>query len=144
MDWIWFAALALLISITAWFLLFLARVRWLTSRPGIFECALATPPLWKPRDGWCMYSGGDLLWFPLASVTRQPKYRWKRHHFDIRSARSGRSARTNAVLRVLEVSSAGQVFQLYMHEGSAAGVRSWSESAPPAWETSTGISSPID
>ncbi|HZK04918.1 MAG TPA: DUF2550 family protein [Actinomycetaceae bacterium] len=131
MPWGWVTAAAVFLAF-ALLAIFLLRARWLNQKPDAFDCALAEPPRGQPRDGWAAYRGDELVWFPLAGLSWRPARRWRREEFDIRASARGISPRTGQVIRALSVAAHGMEFKIYVHDGSASGIRSWTESALPS------------
>lgn len=134
MSWVWVTAGVVLVVTLLVAALFLVRAYNLMRRPGMFDCQLAESPDWTVREGWGVFRSGELAWYALASLSPCPVRHWSRGELEILS--SQRMERAGGVpVRSIEVRAHGLRYVFYVHEGSAAALRSWVESSPPQGES---------
>ncbi|MGO4955832.1 DUF2550 domain-containing protein [Luteococcus sp. Sow4_B9] len=113
------------------------RRRWLSSRGGVFDCAL------KLRSGnWATgvarYEGNELQWFRIFSLRMSPTVTLTR---DDTSSIGRRSPDPDEAVvlfsddEIMQVRSTdggrAQTWELAMHPASVTGLMSWLEAAPP-------------
>lgn len=118
-------------------LILLARRVWLGMMGGLFDCAVRRQGATKWRPGLARYSGPSLEWYLIWHPLPLPSRIFLRAHSELISFRDsdafestlGYATSKIVGLRVLDESP--EFFELAMNEGSAMGLVSWLESAPP-------------
>ena len=119
---LWVALGVLLAAALTWYF---ARLRFISSRIGSFQCSVLRAERW--REGYACYAVGRLDWYPLYSIASKPALSWTRGDCDVISVQyddAGQSAR-------VVMSEAGTETTLSLPSQAYSGLRSWLESAPP-------------
>lgn len=110
----------------------LARVRFLASRVGAFECALRQQGQKRWMSGVAVFGDDAVEWYRLVSLWPGAKYRLRRDGIVLGQAHHrGGSARVVE----LECQVGPHVFQLGMREDSHSAFVAWLEAAAPTQPT---------
>lgn len=131
------AAVTTMVVVAALYVVAVLVSRWLlNSAGGLFDCALReSGGHWRP--GLARYSDDRLQWYRLWHPLPLPAVVFRRSAVALRGQRS--PTRDEALLtygpaQVIRVESADDPdvqWELALNEGSATGLLSWLESAPP-------------
>ncbi|MCB0911964.1 MAG: DUF2550 domain-containing protein [Propionibacteriaceae bacterium] len=141
MDWVgiteW-VALALVLVLLVPVVFLGVRRRWLSRQGGLFDCSVRLSSK-SPGSGWALgvarYSGDNLEWFRVFSISLRPRLIFPRSQ-----ARAGTQRDPDPIesvflydeQRVLTLELAdGRSWELAMTSASLTGLLSWLESAPP-------------
>lgn len=130
------AAVVLLVGLIYLFVL-LARRTWLSLLGGLFDCALRPEGATRWRPGLARYSGEFLEWYRVWHPWPRPTRVFVRERCemvsfrdsDVSESRLGYATSKILVLRVRDDTPG--LWSLALNEGSAMGLVSWLESAPP-------------
>ncbi len=132
------ALVAVLFVVGLSFLLaLLARRMWLNMLGGLFDCALRSRGSVKWRPGLARYSGEYLEWYRIWHPWPRPTRAFVRDEWvlaslrdsDLTESKLGYATAKVVVLRARGASR--HYWELALNEGSAMGLVSWLESAPP-------------
>ncbi|WIY83824.1 DUF2550 domain-containing protein [Propionimicrobium sp. PCR01-08-3] len=133
-------ALILLIVICCLLLIFVRRL-WLNSQGGLFDCGLHKAGTRRWRAGLARYSGERFEWYLLWRIGPKPSRVFVRSRCEVVGIRKTSISEANlgyAFSTILSVRVPGdrpgelaQVWDLVLNEGSATGLVSWLEAAPP-------------
>lgn len=122
-----------------------ARRRWLSSRGGVFDCAL------RMRNGsWATgvarYAAEELQWFRIFSFSARPKLVLRREHTMSIGRRSPEDAEAvvlfsdDQIIRLRNRDTTDDtVWELAMNPQSVTGLMSWLEAAPPGGDRYSGL-----
>jgi hypothetical protein len=131
--------IALVLVFAAGTLFFLALRRWTLLRRGAIDLSVRGRPGVGGR-GWVLgvarYSGDDLLWFRVFSVSPRPSRTLSRTGLEIVARRVPDGAETWAMhpgATILECRLGSEPLQLAMGEETLTGFLSWLESQPPGY-----------
>lgn len=115
------------------------RRRWLSSRGGLFDCALRLGE-GSPGTGWALgmarYRGEALEWFRAFSPTLRPRITFLRGVTFYDGRRSANGVEAVVLFDETQIVTLRDRFtrtshELAMSEDSVMGLLSWLESAPP-------------
>ncbi|MGB3955814.1 MAG: DUF2550 domain-containing protein [Brooklawnia sp.] len=115
----------------------LVRRAWLSVLGGLFDCALRADGATKWRPGLARYSGQYLEWYLVWHPWPRPTRLFVRDRCELvgfRDSDVSESKLGYAFARVVTLRARGQNperWELAVNEGSATGLVSWLESAPP-------------
>ncbi len=134
------AAIVLLLAVGYLSIVFVRRV-WLSSRGGLFDCGLRSRDSGRWRLGLARYSGERFEWYLLWKIWPRPTRVFVRSECELGGLRETDAAESRlgyAFSRVLSLRVYGptpevpaQEWDLALNEGSAMGLVSWLEAAPP-------------
>lgn len=114
-----------------------ARRRWIGRSGGTFElsCRLRTGPAGR---GWTLgvgrYTGDDLEWFRIFSLSPRPRRVWRRAELSLVARREPHGPEALALYPghlVVECRYARERLDLAMDLSSLTGFQAWLEAAPP-------------
>lgn len=112
------------------------RRRWVARYGGVFDCSLRTHR--TSGRGWMLgiarYSGDDLQWFRLFSMSFRPREIVRRKGLIVLERRGPQGAEPFSLHSghiVLECSASGGDVDLAMSEDAVTGFLAWLEAAPP-------------
>lgn len=135
----WLEELATVVVVVglSYLLVLLARRVWLSMLGGLFDCALRSVGATKWRPGLARYSGQILEWYLVWHPWPRSTLNFARdrvelvsmHDADVSESRLGYAFSKIVELRVRGDGLDG--WELALNEGSATGLISWLESAPP-------------
>ena len=115
----------------------IVRRRFLARHGGTFELSYRVRPERAGR-GWLLglgrYSGEQLEWFRIFSLSPRPKRVWARDLLEYSGRRSPVGAEEMSLYDGHVVASchyAGDALEIAMSEASLTGFQSWLESGPP-------------
>jgi len=118
-----------------------ARRRFLSRKGGTFELSYRVRPERAGR-GWLLglgrYSGEDLEWFRVFSLSARPKRTWSRRSLAYDGRREPAGVEQMALYPghvVARCTAPEGVIELAMAPTSLLGFQSWLESSPPSTET---------
>lgn len=121
-----------------WLLVVVARRLWLNLGGGIAECALRHGD-GRWMHGLARYRGNRFEWFGRWGLLPRPSFVLRRRHARVVTWREADEAESrlgfqiSRVLVVVRDDEPGE-WSLAMNHGSATGLVSWLESAPPGTE----------
>jgi hypothetical protein len=128
------ACLLALLLIALWLIV---RRRWLTRHGGTFELSVRLRPA-KVGRSWVLglgrYSGGDLEWFRIFSLSPRPLKVLRRSELSVVSRRPAQGSEEFALYDdavVVECRYAGQPLDLALTTSALTGLMAWLEAAPP-------------
>lgn len=122
----------------------IVRRRLLARNGGTFELSHRMRTT-KPGRGWLLgigrYSGDDLEWFRIFSLSPRPKRVWARDKLGYASRREPAGAEEVSLYAghvVVGCTYAGEQLELAMNEASLTGFQSWLEAGPPGADWNRG------
>ena len=140
-EWLNWLATVVLVTGLGYLLIVFARRVWLSRRGGLFDCGLRLAGTGRWRSGLARYSGERFEWYLLWRVWPRPSRVFVRGECEVNGLRETSSAEANlgygfSTILSLHVTAAPpdrpqQNWELALSEGSAMGLVSWLESAPP-------------
>ena len=115
----------------------LVRRAWLTLLGGLFDCSLRAEGAKRWRPGLARYTGQYLEWYLIWHPWPRPSMVFVRDRTelagmrdsDVTESQLGYAVAKVLMLRVREATPSR--WELALNEGSATGLVSWLESAPP-------------
>jgi hypothetical protein len=141
--WQWSLDLAgvLLALLFGYAVALIARRRFLSRKGGTFELSYRVRPARVGR-GWLLglgrYSGEDLQWFRVFSLSARPKRTWSRRSLAFDGRREPAKVEQMALYPghvVAQCTAPEGIIELAMAPTSLLGFQSWLESSPPSTET---------
>jgi Protein of unknown function (DUF2550) len=136
-QWLLDAAGLLLVLVLLYGGLLVLRRRVLSRHGGTFELSHRTAAA-APDKGWVLglgrYSGDNLEWFRIFSLSPRPKRVWARDLLEYSGRRSPAGAEELSLYDGHVVASCrygGEPLEIAMSEASLTGFQSWLESGPP-------------
>lgn len=136
-DWPILLITAVVLVALVYLSILLARRWWLSAGGGLFDCALRPASGGRWRLGLARYSGDELEWYLVWHPLPRPSLVFRRGQVvltGLRASDSEESLLAHATARILELRCTGEPqrdWLLALNEGSAMGLVSWLESAPP-------------
>lgn len=125
----------LLLVLSAVYLI--ARRRWLSRNGGTFDLSLRLRTS-QPGRGWILglgrYSGDELEWFRIFSLSLRPKRRLRRGALAVAERRWPQGREEYALYQnsvVVECRYAGEPLALALTDSALTGLLAWLEAAPP-------------
>jgi hypothetical protein len=142
-QWLLDAAGALLLLVVGYGLSLVVRRRYLSRHGGTFELSYRVR---ADRDGrgWVLglgrYSGDQLEWFRIFSLSPRPRRVWARRTLTFSGRREARGAEQMSLYAdhvVIRCATAHGEVEMAMSPSSLMGFQSWLESGPPgaSWES---------
>jgi hypothetical protein len=135
------AAGALLVLVLLYGLALVVRRRLLSRHGGTFELSYRVRSERAGR-GWLLglgrYSGDQLEWFRIFSLSPRPKCSWRRHSLSYTGRRDPEGAERMSLYpdhTVVQCASVDGDLELAMAPSSLMGFQSWLEAAPPGTAT---------
>ena len=135
-DWLLVVA-ALLLLVLVYGVALVVRRRLLSRHGGTFELSHRVRAT-RPGRGWVLglgrYSGSQLEWFRIFSLSPRPARRWDRSELSYVGSRVPQGAEAHAIYPdhlVVECSTRSGTVQLAMSAPSLTGLQAWLESGPP-------------
>jgi len=120
------------------------RRRWLSRHGGTFELSYRRPGA-EPGHGWLLgvgrYTGAELEWFRIFSLSPKAKVVWSRDQLTYLSRRSPEGPEMMSLYDdhvVVTCRAGGLDVELAMSEASLMGFQSWVESGPPGTDWNRG------
>lgn len=115
----------------------LVRRVWLSTKGGLFDCALRPvgAPRWRP--GLARYAGDCLEWYLVWHPWPRPSKIFVRDNCELASLRASDPSESRLgylFSKILVLQTRDEIqdrWELALNEGSAMGMVSWLESAPP-------------
>jgi hypothetical protein len=115
----------------------IVRRRWLSRSGGTFEASIRVRPT-KAGRGWVLglgrYTGGELEWFRVFSLSPRPKESFSRVDLEVVGRRTPAGSEAFALYAghvVIECRTPAGAVELAMSEDSLTGLLSWLEAGPP-------------
>lgn len=142
-QWLLDAAGAVLLLILAYGLSLVVRRRYLSRHGGTFELSYRVRSDRAGR-GWVLglgrYSGEQLEWFRIFSLSPRPRRVWPRRTLTFSGRREARGVEQMSLYAdhvVVRCSTAHGEVEMAMSSSSLMGFQSWLESGPPgaSWES---------
>jgi len=145
-QWLLDAVLALLALVVLYGLGLVLRRRALARHGGTFELGFRARTS-RPGRGWLLgigrYSGDDLEWFRVFSLSPRPKTVWHRDRLVFAGRRDPEGAEQvslyadHVVVRCTTTDAPEGVVELAMSPSSLMGFQSWLEAGPPGanWDS---------
>jgi hypothetical protein len=140
-QWLLDAAGVLLVLTLGYGLALLSRRRLLSRHGGTFELSFRARSE-KAGRGWLLglgrYSGSDLEWFRIFSLSPTPKRTWSRAELSYVGRRAPQGPEQVSLYPdhvVVQCTTPAGPLELAMAPSSLTGFQSWLESAPPGTET---------
>ena len=124
MGW---CVLAVLAGSLVLVVVFLARLRFLASQVGSFECALLRSGRRRYMSGIATFGDEAIEWHRLISLSPRARYRMHR----VALVRGGPRPRAGGRIVVVTCTVAGKSFDLAMLSDSHSALVAWLESAAP-------------
>lgn len=128
---------ALLVLALIYGIALIGRRRWLSRDGGTFELSYRHQDD-RPGRGWLLglgrYSGDDLEWFRIFSLSPRPKRVWSRDHLGYAGRREPTGPEERSLYDghvVVACTYAGTAVELAMSESALTGLQSWLEAGPP-------------
>ncbi|MGN0065902.1 MAG: DUF2550 domain-containing protein [Nocardioides sp.] len=113
------------------------RRRWLSRRGATFELSFRRAD-GRPGHGWMLgvgrYTGPELEWYRVFSLSPRPKAVWSRDRISYESRRAPEGPEVMSLYDdhvVVSCLAAGEPVDLAMSEASLMGFQAWVESGPP-------------
>ncbi len=135
------AAGALLVLVLLYGLALVVRRRVLSRHGGTFELSYRVRPE-RPGRGWLLglgrYSGQQLEWFRIFSLSPRPKCAWRRDSLSYTGRRDPEGAERVSLYpdhTIVQCATADGALELAMAPSSLMGFQSWLEAAPPGTAT---------
>ncbi|GAA2179504.1 DUF2550 domain-containing protein [Brooklawnia cerclae] len=135
-DWLGVAITTAVVGALLYVVALLARRWWLNASGGLFDCALReVGGSWHP--GLARYAEDTLQWFRVWHPLPRPTLVFRRSAVIFRGQREptrDEAMLTYGTARVVRVQSKADPdvqWELALNEGSATGLLSWLEAAPP-------------
>ena len=135
------AAGVVLVMLLAYGLALVVRRRLLSRHGGTFELSYRARSE-KAGRGWLLglgrYSGSDLQWFRIFSLSPTPKRSWSRASLTYAGRRQPHGAEQMSLYPdhvVVQCTTPTGQLELAMAPSSLMGFQAWLESAPPGTET---------
>lgn len=123
--------------------LLVARRRVLSRNGGTFELSHRTRPHEEPGRGWLLglgrYSGEELEWFRIFTLSPRPKRSWNRAWLSYVGARQPEGLERTVLYPdhlVVECESPQGLVELAMSRESLTGFQAWLEARPPGTDWS--------
>jgi Protein of unknown function (DUF2550) len=136
-QWLLDAAGVLLGIVLLYGVALVIRRRVLSRNGGTFELSYRVRPE-KAGRGWLLglgrYSGGDLEWFRIFSLSPRPKRVWRRSDLDYDARRDPEGVEQMSLYPdhvVIQCLTPDGTLELAMGEQSLMGFQSWLEASPP-------------
>lgn len=136
-NWLTLVATVVLVVGLGYLVTLLVRRVWLGIQGGLFDCALRPHGATKWRPGLARYSGEFLEWYLIWHPWPRPSRVFVRSRCEVVSFRDSdvtesRLGYATSMILALRVSGGTpDHWELALNEGSAMGLVSWLESAPP-------------
>lgn len=139
MEWLGIVELVLAIILLALLpLLCLAiRRRWLARAGGTFECSMRLRQT-TPGTGWVLgvarYSGDELQWFRIFSMSAKPRMTFPRKEIAVLETRAPDPVEALSLYagqKVVRFEHREDLWDLAMSPDSVTGLLSWLEASPP-------------
>lgn len=135
----WLDELVVVIAVLGliYLLILLGRRVWLSMLGGLFDCALRADGVDKWRPGLARYAGEYLEWYLVWHPWPRPTLVFLREDCELASLRDTDVTESQlgyATAKILGLRVRGkqpEYWYLALNEGSAMGLVSWLESAPP-------------
>ena len=124
----------------------IVRRRWLARHGGTFELSYRAPTSVAGR-GWLLglgrYTGDDLEWFRIFSLSPKPRMVWSRRSLSYAGRREATGAEQVSLYGgqiVVSCTGPDGPVELAMGEASLTGFQAWLEAAPPGvdWDKPLG------
>lgn len=125
--------------VVGYLVLLLLRRSWLNSTGALFDCGLrvvgAKTRIW--RIGLARYSKDSLLWYQIWRIRLFPKHTIPRRAARLLATRAASEGEARVIFSgsadvfTIEVNG-GATYELVLNRGSAMGLMSWLEAAPPS------------
>ena len=141
-EWLLEAAGLLVVLVVAYGIALVVRRRVLSRHGGTFELShrLGTSPAGR---GWLLglgrYSGDDLEWFRIFTLSPRPKRRWNRADLTFDARRDPESAEQHVLYPghvVIRCQGPDGLVELAMSTASLTGFQAWLEARPPGTDWS--------
>jgi len=136
-QWLLDAAGVLLGIVLLYGVALVIRRRVLSRNGGTFELSYRVRPERAGR-GWLLglgrYSGGDLEWFRIFSLSPRPKRVWRRSDLDYDARRDPEGVEQMSLYPdhvVIQCLTPDGTLELAMGEQALMGFQSWLEASPP-------------
>lgn len=136
-EWVLDGVGLLLLLVLAYGLALIVRRRILARHGGTFELS-SRERSDRPGRGWALgvgrYSGDDLEWFRIFSLSPRPKHVWHRDQLTYtgrRDPEGGEQLSLYAGHVVVTCMHRGAPLELAMSQSSLTGFQSWLEAGPP-------------
>jgi hypothetical protein len=120
------------------------RRRWLSRRGGTFELSYRRPES-TPGHGWLLgvgrYTGPELEWYRIFSLSPKAKRVWTRDELDYLGRRQPEGPEVMSLYDdhvVVECEASGVELELAMSQASLMGFQAWVESGPPGTDWNRG------
>lgn len=136
-DGLYELATIVVVLVLIYMLTLLARRGWLSVRGGLFDCALRPVGAKKWRTGLARYQGEYLEWYLVWHPWPLPTRLFARDKCELVGLRDSDASESRlgyATAKIIDLKVADATpdqFQLALNAGSAMGLVSWLESAPP-------------
>lgn len=136
-SWIDEVLTVVVVLVLVYMLTLLARRAWLSMRGGLFDLALRRSDATKWRPGLARYSGEVLEWYLVWHPWPFPTLIFPRENSELGALRDSDLSESRlgyATSKIIELNVTGdrpEQWQFALNEGSAMGLISWLESAPP-------------
>ena len=134
------SVVAVLVLLVALGFALVARRRWIARDGGTFELSYRMRSV-APGRGWVLgigrYSGEDLEWFRIFSVSLKPRRTWHRKTLEYVGSRDPEGIETMSLYPdsvVVSCTAPEGTVQFAMSRPSLTGFQSWAESGPPGAE----------
>lgn len=141
-EWVLEAAGLLVVLVLAYGAALVVRRRLLSRHGGTFELSCRVRPARAGR-GWLLglgrYSGDELEWFRIFTLSPRPKHRWNRASLSYDARREPGDAEQHALYPghvVIACQTPEGVVELAMSQASLTGFQAWLEARPPGTDWS--------
>ncbi|MDP9444537.1 MAG: DUF2550 domain-containing protein [Actinomycetota bacterium] len=133
-----------LLALAVYAVALIARRRWLSRSGGTLDLSLRLRPSPGGR-GWVLglgrYSGDDLQWFRIFSLSLRPKRTLRRSALTVVGRRAAQGREEFALYAdaiVVECRYDGEPLALALSENALTGLLAWLEAAPPGRDVVSG------
>ena len=136
-DWLTLVVSIFAILELGYLVILLVRRWWLSAAGGLFDCALRPADGGRWKLGLARYQGELLEWYRIWHPWPRPSRLFVRNDTELVALRNSDAEESKlnwATSRIVDIQVKGETpgtWQLALDEGSAVGLVSWLESAPP-------------
>ncbi|MGA8209956.1 MAG: DUF2550 domain-containing protein [Nocardioidaceae bacterium] len=136
-QWLLDSGAVVLLLVLLYGALLVARRRWLSRNGGTFEFSVRTRST-RPGHGWALgvgrYTGDDLEWFRIFSLSLRPRFSWPRPSLRYAGRRDPTGAEGYSLYSghiVVECETPTGVIEVAMSPEALTGFLAWLEAQPP-------------
>jgi hypothetical protein len=109
------------------------RLRALLSKYGAVQCALR-PIGGRWRTGIATFQGHAIVWYPRKAANLKPAFVFSREGLELAGSHRVPSGAGSPEMSIVDISSGGRRYELFMPTLAFAGLVSWIDAAAPSEE----------